>query len=407
MDRSKRKFLAQSLALGCTAAASPLVTPVTFASVPSDNRLVVIVLRGGMDALDMVAPVGDPLIRQYRPNISRKNHSDLDGFFALHPKMSDLMPMWKAGELGFVHAVSTPYRDKRSHFDGQDLLEAGLVEVSSKVRDTGWMNRMLGLLPGAKKDTAFSVGRENMLMLRGDFPISSWAPEGRVDLSPQAQLLLNVIYSKDPLFAEAGQTALTLAAEYRLSQFAKGDADDPEAMADIVNQMQAAASAQKAGGLAAFAAQRLREDTRFATFSIGGWDTHLNQARTFNKAAGELQSALVTLKAELGSVWEKTCVLCVTEFGRTVRENGSRGTDHGTGGAMILAGGAIKGRKVYGRWPGLEEADLYARRDLMPTADLRQYAGWAVHDLFGLSKAQLESSVFPGLDMGSNPSFIR
>lgn len=405
MDRSRRKFLANSFALGCTAAASPLVTPVTFASVPSDNRLVVIVLRGAMDALDVVAPVGDPVLKKYRPNLSRTAHLDLDGFFGLHPELGELMPLWKAGEMGFVQAVSTPYRDKRSHFDGQDLLEAGVVEVSSDVRDSGWMNRMLGLIPGAKKDTAFSVGRENMLVLRGAFPTTSWAPEGRVDLSPQAQLLLDKIYEKDPLFAEAGKTAMTLAGELNMAQMA--DEEDGESMNAMVNQMKEAASAQKAGGLAAFAAARLKEDTRFATFSIGGWDTHQRQSRSIRSASRELQSALTTLKSELGSVWEKTCVLCMTEFGRTVRENGSQGTDHGTGGAMIMAGGAVKGRKVYGQWPGLDEADLYARRDLMPTADLRQYAGWAVHDLFGLDRAALERDVFPSLDLGDNPRFIR
>lgn len=406
MDRSKRKFMAQTLALGCSAAASPLVTPVTFASVPTDNRLVVIVLRGAMDALDVVAPVGDPMLAKYRPNLSKTKHLDLDGFFGLHPELGELMPLWKAGEMGFVQAVSTPYRDKRSHFDGQDLLEAGVVEVSSDVRDSGWMNRMLDLIPEAKKDTAFSVGRENMLLLRGAFPTTSWAPEGRVDLSPQAQLLLDKIYSKDPLFAEAGRTAMTLAAELNMAQMADGD-DDGAGMNDMVNQMKEAANAQKAGGLAAFAAARLKEDTRFATFSIGGWDTHQRQQRSIRNASRELQSALLTLKAELGSIWDKTCVLCMTEFGRTVRENGSQGTDHGTGGAMILAGGAVKGRKVYGKWPGLDEADLYARRDLMPTADLRQYAGWAVHDLFGLAKAGLERDVFPNLDLGDNPKFIR
>ncbi len=405
MDRSRRNFMAQTLALGCSVAASPLVTPVTFASVPTDNRLVVIVLRGAMDALDVVAPVGDPLLRKYRPNLWKTEHQDLDGFFGLHPELGELMPLWKAGEMGFVQAVSTPYRDKRSHFDGQDLLEAGVVEVTSDVRDSGWMNRMLGLIPGAKKDTAFSVGRENMLVLRGAAPTTSWAPEGRVDLSPQAQLLLEKIYEKDPLFAEAGQTAMTLAAELNMAQMSDGD--DGESMADMVNQMKEAASAQKAGGLAAFAAARLKEDTRFATFSIGGWDTHQRQSRSIRNATRELQSALTTLKSELGPVWEKTCVLCMTEFGRTVRENGSQGTDHGTGGAMILAGGAVKGRKVYGQWPGLDEADLYARRDLMPTADLRQYAGWAVHDLFGLDRASLERDVFPNLDMGDNPRFIR
>jgi uncharacterized protein (DUF1501 family) len=304
-----------------------------------------------------------------------------------------------------VQAVSTPYRDKRSHFDGQDLLEAGVVEVTGDLRSSGWMNRMLEVLPGAEKDSAFSVGRENMLILRGLAPVTSWAPEGRIDLSPQAQLLLDVIYSKDPLFASAGQTALTLTGALTTAQM--GDVDDQEMMSEIVANMKEAAQAQKASGLAAFAAARLKEETRFATFSIGGWDTHQRQDRSIRNAARELQSSLLTLKGELGPVWEKTTVMCMTEFGRTARENGTGGTDHGTGGAMIMAGGAIKGRKVYGDWPGLDEAALYARRDLMPTADLRRYLGWAVHDLFGVAQADLEGRIFPDMEMLDNPRFIR
>ncbi|MGB0440083.1 MAG: DUF1501 domain-containing protein [Paracoccaceae bacterium] len=369
--------------------------------------MVVIVLRGAMDALDVVAPRGDPLYSSYRRTLRKNEHQDLDGYFALHPELSGLMPLWKAGELGFVQAVSTPYRDKRSHFDGQDLLEAGLVEVTGTVRESGWMNRMLALMPGAEKTTAFSVGRESMLTLRGAFPTTSWAPDGRIDLSPQAQLLLDTIYAKDPLFAEAGQTAMTLAAELNMSAAMGGDDDDEAMMVELMDNMKKAQAANKASGLAAFAAARLKEDTRFATFSIGGWDTHQRQDRTIRKATRELQAALLTLREELGAVWDKTAVLCMTEFGRTARENGTGGTDHGTGGAMVLAGGAIKGRKVYGDWPGLEESALYRRRDLMPTSDLRRYTGWAVHDLFGVAQADIGRSVFPGVDMLDNPRFIR
>ncbi|MCP5071803.1 MAG: DUF1501 domain-containing protein [Rhodobacteraceae bacterium] len=404
MDRSRRNFLAQTLALGCSAAASPLVTPVTFASVNSDKRLVVIILRGGMDGLDVVAPVGDPLLARYRPNVIGSSHSDLDGFFALHPKLGDLMPMWNSGELAFVHAVSTPYRNKRSHFDGQDLLEAGVAKVNSDVRDSGWINRMLALMPGAEKDTAFSVGRENMLLLRGDLPVSSWSPEGRIDLSPQAQLMLDAIYQKDPLFAEAGSVAMTLAAQLNLD--AEIDEDDDNMMQQIMENMNAAKKSQQAASLAAFAANRLKEDTRIAAFSIGGWDTHLKQKSNINKALDQLQSALVTLKSELGRTWEKTAVVCMTEFGRTVRENGSDGTDHGTGGAMVLAGGAIRGKRVYGSWPGLADGQLFEGRDLMPTSDVRRYAAWMVHDLYGLSPTALTASVFPELDMGSNPKVM-
>lgn len=406
MVQSRRRFLANSVALGCSLAASPLVTPVTFASIPTDKRLVVIVLRGGMDALDIVAPVADPLLIKYRPRIKHKDHIDLDGFFALHPAMTDLLPMWKSGELAFAHAVATPYRGKRSHFDGQDLLEAGLPEVTSTLRESGWMNRMLELLPNVEKTTAFSVGRDNMLTLRGDLPITSWAPESRVDLSAQGRLLLDVIFSKDPVFAEAGETALTLTAQQMDLQNAMS-AEDEDLIEEVMTRAEKRSRADKVKGVAAFAADRLKEDTRFATFSVGGWDTHQRQNRTINKAAKELQSALLTLKSELGPVWDKTAVVCMTEFGRTARENGTGGTDHGTGGAMVMAGGAIKGRKVYGDWPGLDEADLYLRRDLMPTSDLRRYVGWLVHDMFAVSQSDLSTKVFPDLDMLTNPKFVR
>ncbi len=404
MAHTRRKFLANTLALGCSAAASPLLTPVTFASAPTDKRLVVIILRGAMDGLDVVSPVGDPLLAGYRPSMLDGQHSDLDGYFALHPQLADLMPLWHGGDLAFTHAVSTPYRNKRSHFDGQDILEAGDITAGSDVRESGWINRMLALIPGARKELAFSVGRENMLLMRGDKPVSSWSPEGRIDLSPQAKLLLDVIYSKDPLFAEAGQVALTLAGQLNVSS---GEAMGEEVdMQNIMQNMARSNKSQRAEGLAAFAANRLREDTRIAAFSIGGWDTHLKQTRNIRKALRQLQGAILTLKQELGPVWQKTAVVCMTEFGRTVRENGSAGTDHGTGGAMVLAGGAIRGGKVYGDWPGLAPENLFAERDLMPTNDVRKYVAWMVRDLYGLEQSGLETSVFPGLDMGRNPGVI-
>ncbi|MBV1863017.1 MAG: DUF1501 domain-containing protein [Rhodobacteraceae bacterium] len=404
MVHSRRKFLASSLALGCSAAASPLMAPVTFASVPSDKRLVVIILRGGMDGLSVVSPVADPLLAGYRPSMLGQRHLNLDGYFALHPQLADLMPLWNSGDLGFVNAVSTPYRNKRSHFDGQDILEAGGLSAGSDVRESGWINRMLELMPGARRDLAFSVGRENMLLLRGNHKVSSWSPDGRIDLSPQAQVLLDVIYSKDPLFAGAGGDALTLANQLNM-------APDPAMteevdMAGIIQNMVESKKSQKADGLAAFAANRLKADTRIAAFSIGGWDTHFKQSKNINKALGQLRTAILTLKSELGPVWQKTAVVCMTEFGRTVRENGSGGTDHGTGGLMVLAGGAVRGGRVYGDWPGLAAHNLFAERDLMPTNDVRKYAAWMVRDLYGLGQSGLETAIFPGLDMGENPGII-
>jgi uncharacterized protein (DUF1501 family) len=158
--------------------------------------------------------------------------------------------------------------------------------------------------------------------------------------------------------------------------------------------------------LAAFAADRLNHDTRIAAFSMNGWDTHRDQAGHMERRLGQLAEVLLTLKSGLGANWGRTTVLAMTEFGRTVRENGSRGTDHGTAGAMILAGGAVRGGRVLGRWPGLDEADLYDRRDLMPTGDVRATAAWAMRAGFGLDRRVLETAVFPGLDMGEDPKLL-
>ena len=160
----RRAFLLRSGALGCSLAASPLITPVSFAAAPWDRRLVVIILRGGMDGLDVVRPVGDPDYAALRPRIDTQAPIDLDGFYAMHAGLAPLKPLWRKGQLGFVHAVSTPYRNKRSHFDGQDLLEAGTASLAG-VRD-GWLNRLLQNVPGAAADTAYAIGHSDLKSLR-------------------------------------------------------------------------------------------------------------------------------------------------------------------------------------------------------------------------------------------------
>lgn len=177
MQISRRSLLARSAVLGCSLAASPLLTPVSFAAAPWEQRLVVIILRGGMDALDVVQPYGDPDYAALRKSLSGgpgAGAADLDGFFALHPGLAPLLPLWQRGELGFVQAVSTPYRDRRSHFDGQDLLEAGTAALGRA--EGGWLNRMLQQMPGVEARTAFAIGQERMLMLEGAAPVSHWAP---------------------------------------------------------------------------------------------------------------------------------------------------------------------------------------------------------------------------------------
>jgi uncharacterized protein (DUF1501 family) len=379
-------------ALGCSAAASPLVTPVLWAAGPGETRFVVIVLRGAMDGLDAVRPVGDPGFAALRPRLLRDEAApaaDLDGFFALHAAFAPLLPLWRAGELAFAHAVATPYRDKRSHFDGQDLLETGRGDPAGGVGAgpaDGWLNRMIGLMPDARAETALAVGRERLLLLRGAAPVRGWAPDGQLNLSSQARRLLAELYAADPAFSGPFAVAERMA----------GMTAEPDAMDG--------GHRGRTRALAVFAAARLSEEARVAAFSIGGWDTHSGQRQAIAAAMAELSDAILALRDGLGPAWPRTVVLCLTEFGRTARENGSGGTDHGTGGAALFAGGALAGARVHGRWPGL--ASLYRDRDLQPTEDVRRYAAWAARAALGLGRSALETTVFPGLDMGEDPRLI-
>ena len=213
-DISRREMLLRAGAFGCSAAASPLFTPVALASAPGENRLVVIILRGAMDGLHVVQPYGDAGLSAARPEFETgPEHGaiDLDGFFALHPALSSLMPLWQAEELGFAHAVSTPYRDARSHFDGQDLLEAGtLHDAQSNVHEEGWLNRLLQVLPGSEGRIALALGRDQSLILSGAAPSVAWAPSTRLPLSQATSNLLSRLYHDAPLFQEAFETATIL-----------------------------------------------------------------------------------------------------------------------------------------------------------------------------------------------------
>jgi len=394
---TRRRVLRGLGAVACSAAAHPLTTTVTFADAPGDARLVVIILRGAMDGLDVLRPVGDPDHAALRRHIGAEAGPALDGFFQLHPALAGLHPLWQSGELAFAHAVSTPYRDKRSHFDGQDLLEAGTgMDVAPGTARDGWLNRLLQVIPGSGGETAYAIGTDPMKILDGPALHSIWSQDAALSISTQKQLLLEYLYEEDPLFHAAAAEAIELAA---LEPGMAGDS----AMASPMRNRRRGRAAET---LAAFAAGRLAASSRIAAFSITGWDTHKDQSRALGRPLSELAVAVETLRDGLGPAWGQTMVMAMTEFGRTVRENGSKGTDHGTGGAMLLAGGALNGGRVFGRWPGLDEASLYQRRDLMPTADVRAYAAWALAGLFGVGRATLEGSIFPGLDLGDDPGLL-
>ncbi|MDC0738167.1 DUF1501 domain-containing protein [Cognatishimia sp. SS12] len=406
-DFSRRGFLGRAAVLGCSAAASPLLTPISMAAVPGDRRLVVIILRGAMDGLDVLRPWGDADFSALRPGLAAKRDTGLalSDYYGLHPSLAALLPLWERGELGFVQATSTPYRDKRSHFDGQDILEAGTVDLAPAGRRSGWLNRLMPHLPGAEPRTAFALGREEMLLLSGDAPVSNWSPDVDVTLTEQGLRLLELTMQNDAQFGGAMAEAIALAgSDGDGVTFTPGDGD---MMSEMMGDVKAASRGKAHLKIADFAAEQLRADTRIVSFSLSGWDTHNNQARTLKAPLSALGETILHLKSALGApVWQNTTVLCMTEFGRTVRENGTGGTDHGTGGTMVLAGGALKGGRVLGRWPGLGMSDLYQERDLMPTSDVRAWAAWAMRDSFGVPRTVLERDVFGGLDMGTSPGLL-
>lgn len=398
----RRLFLRGLATAACSAAAHPALTTVTFAgsdgSAPlGENRLVVVILRGAMDGLDLLRPVGDSLYAGYRPILSGFEGIDLNGYFSLNPDLAGLMPLWAKGEVGFANAVSTPYRNQRSHFDGQDILEAGTgLDVPEPAVRDGWLNRMLQTVPGLRADTAYAVGEGAMPLLQGTAPVGNWQPDLALALSSQSRLLLDHIYHDDALFRDAAAEAMLLTDSL--------GAPGMGGMAGAVSDNRRLADTDR---LVDFAAERLSGATRIASFSLAGWDTHRNQKATIDMPMRRLERVVTRLAAGLGTqVWGKTILLAMTEFGRTVRENGSGGTDHGTGGAMLMAGGALRGGRIMGQWPGLAEADLYQGRDLMPTSDVRAWAAWAMRGMYGLPRDVLEASIFPGLHMGDDPGFL-
>lgn len=398
MDR--RHFMRGLAVAGCSAAAHPLMTTVTLAGSDGgrplgDHRLVVMILRGAMDGLDVVQPQGDAQYAALRPTLLQPGASDLDGFFKLHAGLGGLMPMWGAGQLAFAHATSTPYRDKRSHFAGQDMLEAGTgMDVPAGLVKDGWLNRLLQSQPGLTSETAYAIGRDAMPLLQGAAEVRNWAPEAVLALSPQARLLFEQIYHDDPLFQQTAFEAMELAESGHTSAMEM----DPNPTGVKVQDVEK---------LIDYAAGRLRQDTRIAAFSMSGWDTHRGQAAGLTKALTRLQYAILRLQTGLGpEIWGKTALLAMTEFGRTAQENGTAGTDHGTGGLMLMAGGAINGGRMFGKWPGLAEQDLYDRRDLMPTSDVRDWAAHTMRGMYGLERSVLEQTVFPGLIMGADPGLV-
>jgi len=366
-----------------------------------DPRFLTIVLRGALDGLATVAPVGDPDWVSLRGDNALTLQSktpalELDDFFALNPAMPNLHRMFAANAAIIVHASATPYRE-RSHFDGQDVLESGLPKPATS--DSGWLNRALaGLAPGGavnpRGSKAFAVGPVTPLVVRGAAPVLSWSPQRILPASEDTVMrLLDLYRHSDQKLANVLEEHGRLTAIEQAGGMAAGSGQNaPPAPAQV-----RAYFAEVAGTAAKFLAQP--DGPRVGALALDGWDTHFNEGIAngrLSQLLGALDAALAAVETNMGPAWRETVVTLVTEFGRTARINGTEGTDHGTGTVALLVGGALKGGRVIADWPGLKSADLYENRDLKPTTDLRAVLKGLLKDHLRADDRALAQNVFPG-----------
>ncbi len=364
------------LLAGC---AATLITPMARAATPESQgrKLVVVILRGAMDGLAALPKIDDPDIRAHRGALIDPNAIALDNGFALHSAMPTLAEMYRSKEVAFIPAFAGPYRE-RSHFEAQDLLECGEI---SKVTADGWLNRALQKAPAAY--SAVSIGPAQPLILRGAASrTSSWSPDILPEATDDTLMRLLDLYENDSVLKPSLSAAISadMIAGGMEKTAMGGGRGGP---AQYVPQLQAAGK---------FLSQP--EGPEIAVVSLEGWDTHNQQNGALQQRFTALDNGIKALKASLGETWKKTALVAVSEFGRTVRINGSQGTDHGTGGLAILAGGAIKGGRIYGDWPTLKSAALFENRDLMPTTDSRSVFKGLLRDQLGWAANDLDSAIF-------------
>jgi uncharacterized protein (DUF1501 family) len=351
------------------------------------KRLLLVILRGGMDGLSAVPPVGDPAYAGLRGRLALPRSGDgavlpLDSTFALHKNLPHMHALFHAGELVPVHACATAYRD-RSHFDAQNVLETGAAAPFA--RADGWLNRALASLPRSRPEMGLALSGQAPLVLRGPAPVATWSPSSLPEVNEATMERLLALYeARDPALAAALSSAIA----------ANGVAMDTGA-----SEMNARAQRSLAP-LARIAARFLKDEAGpvAAVMEMSGWDTHANQGIEQGPLARNLTAlddGLDAFKAEMDSAWRETIVVIMTEFGRTAAPNGAGGTDHGTAAAAFLAGGAIAGGRVLADWPGLERRDLHEGRDLRPTTDLRSVLKGVLSEHMNVSASTLERDVFP------------
>ena len=398
MQSNQMKITRRSALLGLGAAVTCGRASLALAAASTEQRFVVVILRGALDGLAAVPPYGDPALAALRAPLvpeavgSAGGMLDLGGFYGLHPALAPLWPMYAAGELLVAHAIAGEWR-VRSHFEAQDYLESGV----DRRLDSGWLNRVVQAMPssGRKAGEAVAVGQSVPLLLRGRAAVGSWMPHALPEPGLDLYAHLAALCAHDPLIGPAVATGLRERG-FTDAVLAGGGALPHGAGAFPALAGEAARLLAAQGG------------PRIAALEIGGWDTHQAQNNRLRAPLGELAAGLVALRDGMGAAaWRRTAVLVMTEFGRTARINGTGGTDHGTATVAFAAGGAVAGGRVVADWPGLGDGRLLDGRDLRPTTDLRAFAKGLLGPHLGLGASVLDR-VFPGsLAVASAPGLLR
>jgi uncharacterized protein (DUF1501 family) len=375
----RRRFLLSGGALALGVA----LPRVLFAHTGGSARLVVVILRGALDGLAAVPPWADPHYADLHRELAiaapglEGGALPLDGTFGLHPSFAFLHERYLAGEAVVFHAVASPYRD-RSHFDGQNVLENGLAAPLGTA--DGWLNRALAALPSSAKG-AVAISQNVPLILRGEVPVISKSPQVTPGVDEDLLARLADLYSQDDWFSARLSEAV------QTEKLGVGAAKPAPGVDRVVSVARMAAALMRGDG-----------GPEVAVIEASGWDTHANQGGakgTLAQRLAGLDRALRALADDLGPLWPQTAVLVVTEFGRTAAMNGTRGTDHGTGGCAFLAGGAVRGGRMIADWPGLSRTSLIDDRDLRPTLDLRSVFKAVLDEHLHVDGRTLSTRIFP------------
>lgn len=406
MPITRRVFLRNgALAAIGTAAVPRFLTRAVLASPQNAKiaakRLVVIFQRGAADGLNIVVPHGEPSYYTMRPsiNISRNSVLDLDGFFGLHPAMASLQPLWDQRHLAIVHAAGSP-DPTRSHFDAQDFMESGTPGV--KATEDGWLNRALNCSPLQAKSSPFraiALSPSLPRILSGKQPATAVGDITQFRVGGSGAKVAPVSNTFEAMYAESADAVLHGTAQDTFEALKMLKSADPARYTPAKGaDYPRGRFAESLRQLAQLVKANLGVQVAFA--DIGGWDHHVNEGSTQGQIANVLHEFSQSLGAfwiDLGDLAENTVLITMSEFGRTVRENGNRGTDHGHANVMFIMGGPVKGGKVYGRWPGLDHSQLYEGRDLALMTDFRQVVGEALYRHLGNHSLD---AVFPGFEQG-------